>query len=98
MQGQMGIPMPVMICFVMLPCPTCLSVYDPAEFQHLQVSSELKELFQHITRYTPQTIELETKLKPFIPEYIPAIGDIDAFLKVYAPLHPLVQIKYNLWW
>ena len=58
-------------------------VYDPAEFQHLQVSSELKELFQHITRYTPQTIDLETlRLKPFIPEYIPAIGDIDASLKV----------------
>ena len=60
-----------------------IRVYDPAEFQHLQVSSELKELFQHITRYTPQTIDLETRLKPFIPEYIPAIGDIDAFLKVH---------------
>lgn len=61
---------------------TSFRVYDPTEFEHLQVSSELKELFQHITRYTPQTIDLETKLKPFIPEYIPAIGDIDAFLKV----------------
>jgi intraflagellar transport protein 46 len=28
---------------------------------------------------------LETKLKPFIPEYVPAIGDIDAFLKVPRP-------------
>ena len=27
-------------------------------------------------------IELETELKPFIPDYIPAIGDIDAFIKV----------------
>ena len=59
-----------------------LRAYDPAEFEHLPVSGELKELFHHITRYTPQTMELETKLKPFIPEYIPAIGDIDAFLKV----------------
>ena len=33
-------------------------------------------------RYTPQTIELEYKLKPFIPDFIPAVGDIDAFLKV----------------
>ena len=56
--------------------------YDPAEFEHLQVSTDMKELFQHISRYTPQTVELDTKLKPFIPEYIPAIGDIDAFLKV----------------
>lgn len=33
-------------------------------------------------RYQPQDIVLETKLKPFIPEFVPAIGDIDAFLKV----------------
>jgi hypothetical protein len=56
--------------------------YDPSEYDHLQVGKELKELFQHIRRYTPQTTELDTKLKPFIPEYIPAVGDIDAFLKV----------------
>ena len=56
--------------------------YDPAEFDHLPVSKELKELFQHIRRYTPQNMELDLKLKPFIPDYIPAIGDIDAFIKV----------------
>ena len=33
-------------------------------------------------RYTPQSIDLEFKLKPFIPDFIPAVGDIDAFLKV----------------
>ncbi len=27
-------------------------------------------------------IELEAKLKPFIPDFIPAIGDVDAFIKV----------------
>ena len=60
--------------------------YDPAEYENLPVSSEIKELFQYITRYTPQTIELEHKLKPFIPDYIPAVGDIDAFIKVTLPL------------
>ena len=35
-----------------------------------------------IIRYTPQSIELEHKLKPFIPDFIPSVGDIDAFLKV----------------
>jgi hypothetical protein len=48
----------------------------------LSPNEELKELFQYITRYRPQDIELEPELKPFIPEYIPAIGDIDAFIKV----------------
>ncbi len=36
-------------------------------------------------RYTPQAIELETRFKPFIPEFIPAVGDIDAFIKVPRP-------------
>ncbi|XP_062342375.1 intraflagellar transport protein 46 homolog isoform X2 [Osmerus eperlanus] len=59
--------------------------YDPADYDHLPVSAEIKELFQYITRYTPQNIELDHKLKPFIPDFIPAVGDIDAFLKVPRP-------------
>ena len=59
--------------------------YDPSEYEHLTVSQEIKELFQYIARYTPQAIQLEHKLKPFNPDYIPAVGDIDAFLKVPRP-------------
>ncbi|XP_053449739.1 intraflagellar transport protein 46 homolog isoform X1 [Nycticebus coucang] len=59
--------------------------YDPADFEHLPVSAEIKELFQYISRYTPQLIDLDHKLKPFIPDFIPAVGDIDAFLKVPRP-------------
>ncbi|KAM6969930.1 intraflagellar transport protein 46 homolog isoform 2-T2 [Aplochiton taeniatus] len=59
--------------------------YDPEDYDHLPVTAEIKELFQYITRYTPQTIELDHKLKPFIPDFIPAVGDIDAFLKVPRP-------------
>lgn len=36
-------------------------------------------------RYTPQRTELNYKLIPFIPDYIPAVGDIDAFIKVPRP-------------
>ena len=49
-------------------------MYDPSEFEHLNVGPEVKELFTHIMRYTPQSVDLETKFKPFIPEYIPAVG------------------------
>lgn len=59
--------------------------YNPMEFASLSVSTEVSELFQHITRYHPHNIELETKLKPFIPDYIPAVGEVDAFLKVTPP-------------
>ncbi|KAA3675000.1 intraflagellar transport protein 46, partial [Paragonimus westermani] len=59
--------------------------YNPADYEHLSVSPEIKEMFEYIQRYTPQVIELETRLKPFIPDYIAAVGDIDAFLKVPRP-------------
>ncbi|KAJ3262907.1 Intraflagellar transport protein 46 [Chytriomyces hyalinus] len=50
-----------------------------------KLSDEMKEIFQYISRYRPQEIELEPALQPFIPEYIPAIGDIDAFIKISRP-------------
>lgn len=56
--------------------------YDPEEYSNLAVSSDINDMFQYITRYTPQTIELDHCLKPFIPDYIPSVGDIDAFIKV----------------
>merc|ERR1719181_576045 len=65
--------------------PVAEGMYDPAEFANLQVSAEIKELFQYITRYKPHNIELETKMRPFIPDYIPAVGDIDPFIKVPRP-------------
>ncbi|KAJ1556058.1 Intraflagellar transport protein 46 [Cladochytrium tenue] len=51
---------------------------------------DVKDLFQYIQRYRPQDVELEPELKPFIPEYIPAIGDIDAFIKFHV-VRPLVE-------
>lgn len=59
--------------------------YNPADFDNLAVSADIKELFQYIARYTPQQVELDHKLKPFIPDFIPAVGDIDAFITVPRP-------------
>lgn len=59
--------------------------YDPKDMEHLQVSAEIRELFQYIQRYKPQDIELESKIKCFIPDYVPSVGQIDAFLKVPRP-------------
>ncbi|XP_037522477.1 intraflagellar transport protein 46 homolog [Rhipicephalus sanguineus] len=59
--------------------------YDPTEFDSLAVSAEIKEIFGFLCRYTPQTVELDQELRPFVPELIPAVGDIDAFLKVPRP-------------
>ena len=37
--------------------PVGEGMYDPAEYASLAVSSEIKELFQYITRYTPRDVE-----------------------------------------
>jgi len=60
-------------------------MYDPKDYEHLGVSPEVKELFQYIARYKPHNIELETKMRPFIADYIPAVGEIDPFVKVARP-------------
>lgn len=54
-------------------------------YRDLPVSPEIKDIFKYIERYQPQNIELDFKLRPFIPDYIPSIGDIDAFIKVPRP-------------
>ncbi|KAH7944073.1 hypothetical protein HPB52_015264 [Rhipicephalus sanguineus] len=55
--------------------------YDPTEFDSLAVSAEIKEIFG----FHHETVELDQELRPFVPELIPAVGDIDAFLKVPRP-------------
>lgn len=37
------------------------------------------------SRYSPAKIDISYRLQPFIPDFIPAVGDIDAFLKVIPP-------------
>jgi intraflagellar transport protein 46 len=49
------------------------------------VTQEVKDIFEYITRYKPQKISLDTKMKPFILDYIPAVGEVDAFLKMPRP-------------
>ncbi|KRT80476.1 hypothetical protein AMK59_7003, partial [Oryctes borbonicus] len=63
--------------------------YDPNCYQDLDVTNEIKDLFQYIVKYIPQNLNLDFKFKPFIPDYIPAVGDIDAFLKVKPPEYGL---------
>lgn len=62
--------------------------YSPDDYSQLVVSSEVQQVFSHITFYTPQIVDIELRLKPFIPEYIPAVGDIDSFVKVGAVCTP----------
>jgi intraflagellar transport protein 46 len=59
--------------------------YNASEYDSVEASPEIKELFQYISRYKPDTIELETTLKPFIPDFVPCIGEVDACIKMPRP-------------
>ena len=59
-----------------------VGAYNSKDYTTLNVTAEVRDLFQYIERYKPHEVELESTLKCFIPEYIPAIGEMDAFIKV----------------
>ena len=61
--------------------PPPQGAYNPDKYNGLNVDDDVRELFDYITRYKAQNIELETPFRPFIPDYIPAIGEVDAALK-----------------
>lgn len=59
--------------------------YNPADYDNLNVASDVKDLFKYIGRYKPLNIDLDARLRVFIPDLIPAVGEVDAFLKIPRP-------------
>ena len=59
--------------------------YNPEDYAHLNVSTEISDLFNYISRFEPRDLELDTELAPFIPDYIPAVGDLDSFIHPPCP-------------
>ncbi|XP_061396575.1 intraflagellar transport protein 46 homolog [Musca vetustissima] len=57
----------------------------PDKWEALQVPQEVKDLFPYILKYIPQHIETAYHLQPFIPDFVPAVGDVDAFIRVTEP-------------
>lgn len=43
---------------------------------------EMKSIFAFIDAFKPDSIPLDYRLQPFIPDYIPSIGDIDPIIQV----------------
>ena len=57
--------------------------FRPMESKGLE--EDMKRILEYISRYAPQEYDLNPELKPFIPDLIPTIGDIDAFIKIERP-------------
>lgn len=64
-----------------------LEFFNIEEFYDLDVDDEAKMLLSDMKNFTPNRdlLYLDTKLKPFIPNYIPSIGEVDAFIKINRP-------------
>jgi intraflagellar transport protein 46 len=62
-----------------------VGAYNFSDYKQLPVSAEIKELFMYIERYKPHEVELDSSLKCFIPDFIPSVGEMDAFIKVPPP-------------
>ncbi|XP_053695946.1 intraflagellar transport protein 46 homolog [Sabethes cyaneus] len=59
--------------------------FNPKFYENIEAPNELKDIFQYITRFSPQRVSIDYKLKIFVPDFIPSVGDIDAFLKICSP-------------
>jgi intraflagellar transport protein 46 len=45
----------------------------------------VRELFRFIGSFRPKEVEPAKELKPFIPDYIPIVGEVDPFIKIPRP-------------
>jgi len=72
----------------------CAELRTARGVEHLRVEDDIKDLFDCISHYKPEIRDIETKLEPFIPDYIPAVGDIDAMIKI--PRHDRVDLELGL--
>lgn len=55
------------------------------EINQLNLDDEAREIFNYMLEFAPKDVEVEIKLKPFVPDFIPAVGEVDAFLKLPRP-------------
>jgi intraflagellar transport protein 46 len=59
--------------------------YNPDDYADINAPPSISALFSLITAHIPEEIEIPTKLRPFIPDYIPSVGGVDNFLKIPRP-------------
>lgn len=77
------------------PVESYVSLYNPADYTHLKPSSDERELFNQISEFKINKVELDTVLKCFIPEYIPAIGTPHNFVSVCESSSLLISTQWN---
>ena len=82
--------------FSKVPQQAPLPRFDVQELEKYSDSPEVLSLLRIMNRFQVADIQLETKLKPFIPAYIPSIGEVDAFLKVHKPDRSVEDLGFSV--
>lgn len=64
-----------------------ISKVEEAEISNsnYKLSNDIKELMHYIEEFTAERVEIQPILRPFFLDYIPAVGDVDPFLKIPRP-------------
>ena len=67
--------------------PPQSAAFDPSRFSGARGLSaeDVREISSWVSAFVPQRVELFPAMRPFLPDFIPAPGDIDEFIK---PPHP----------
>jgi len=58
------------------------------------ISPNLKSLFRGIENFVPDRVEIKPVLKPFPVDFLPAVGDVDPFIKIPRPDENLNALDY----
>lgn len=74
-----------------------LSFFDINQFLDLDIDDELKSLVVIMKKFEvdKSIISLDTKIKPFIPNFVPSIGEVDAFIKINRPDIKVEELGLN---
>jgi len=75
-----------------------LNFYDIDQFLDLDIDREYKYLLNIMKKFKVDNsiLSLDTKMKAFIPNFIPTIGEVDAFIKINRPDNELEEIGLDI--
>lgn len=60
-------------------------VHSNISSPNYRLSNDIKELSHYVEEFTAERIDIQPVLRPFFLDYIPAVGDVDPFLKIPRP-------------
>lgn len=71
-----------------------LNFFNIDQFMELNIDQEYKGLVTIMKKFDvdKNILSLDTKMKPFIPNFLPSIGEVDAFLKINRPDNKIEEL------